>query len=404
MVVVKNLALGVLTGMMASPSLGGASKHGQHSSSTARGELQAPTTLSYASPDRPIGAAAAENLARTGGNAGTGSIGIGNSGYGPAYGFGNAGNGYGNTLGTTSSVWGSTTANALGTTSGPAITVQAAYSTPAVYDAPPVANKAVSPPVGMSTSGLQGGGNSSGGHSIDAYLNFGTSAYSEASALTTGNAQPWYTSPAVQHVFNGTPTASQQAGFIADVMQTVQHTYALGGMNVSLTADPSQNFAHTMSVVSGTSYGPNPEAIGITDVGNDGYSFIDKFGQAKTEGELATAVGHNIAHELMHAFGIADHPDQTGTHIDAATATWGTLTSAEATLSGDADQLLSTRDFLSGPGKNFTQVSLGLTGLELLAGHPTFTGEEAVPEPTAIALWGLAGGIALACHRRRKLA
>ena len=36
-----------------------------------------------------------------------------------------------------------------------------------------------------------------------------------------------------------------------------------------------------MSVVSGASYSGNSSAIGITDVGNDGFSFIDKFGSGQ---------------------------------------------------------------------------------------------------------------------------
>lgn len=410
MVVVKNLALGVLlTGIVAGPSFGGASQHEHGPSRAANGDLHGPTTLSFAGQTRPF-VGATENLATVG----NGSFGLGNSGYGPAYGSGYGQGSYGNALGTTSSVWGSAS-NDPGTASYPAGPAQPTSTPPPVYTAPTS--------TGLSLAGLQGGGGapSASGHTVDAYLNFGTSAYSEASSLTTGNPQAWTQSAAVQSVFHGTPDASQQAGFIAEVMQTVQHTYALSGLNVSLTTDPTQNFAHTMSVVSGASYTANPNAIGITDVGNDGYSFIDKFGQAKTADELAVAVGHNIAHELMHAFGVAEHPDQSGTHIDAATATWNILTNPESTLSDQAAQLLSTKNFLTGPGKEFTQGELGLTGLELLAQHHPATchcpfcntlhqiksaeglaadGPAAVPEPATFALWGLAGGIALACRRR----
>ena len=262
------------------------------------------------------------------------------------------------------------------------------------------------------------------GHSVDAYINFGNGPYSEAQSLTTGNAQSWTQSQAVQSVFHGTPTATQQSAFTSEVLQTIQNTYSHSGLNISLTTDPTQNYAHTMSVVSGASFSGNSAAIGITDVGNDGFSFIDKFGQAKSPDELATAIGNNIAHELMHAFGIAGHPDQTGTYIDAATASWSTLTGAQTTFSPQAAQMLSTLNFLNGPGKEFTQGTLGLTGLELLTEHhPTFcncpycqslrklkaaeglavTDASQVPEPTTVALWGVAAtGLVIA--RRRSFA
>ena len=259
-------------------------------------------------------------------------------------------------------------------------------------------------------------------HNVAAFINFGNAPYSEAQSLTTGNPQSWTQSQAVQAVFHGTPTADQQAAFKNEVLQVVQNTYANSGLNLSVTTDPTANYAHTMSVVSGASYAGNSQAIGITDVGNDGFSFIDKFNLAKTPDELATAVGKNVAHELMHAFGVAGHPDQTGTYLDAASANWSTLTNANTTFSPQASQMLASQNFLSGPGKEFTQGALGLSGLELLTQHHPVTcncpycnalhkleaaeglnvgAASPVPEPTTVALWGIAGVGAVVARRGR---
>src|SRR5205823_4240354 len=140
----------------------------------------------------------------------------------------------------------------------------------------------------------------------------------EASQLTVGAAQPWYNSPAVVKAFGGTPSSGQQAQFQQDVLSDVRQTFALAGMNPKLTLDPSVSANHTISIASGLSYGDNPNAIGITDVGHSGFGFIDKLNYANNESDLAWAVAHNVSHELMHAFGLSTHPDQTGNYIDAA--------------------------------------------------------------------------------------
>ncbi len=311
-------------------------------------------------------------------------------------------------------------------------TLSLGYTNPGVSLAPPAAVVSAAPiapiapayvPQPTTTFASAPAPSAGTGHTTDAFINFGNGPYSEAQSLTTGNAQAWYQSAAVQSVFHGTPTATQQAAFQTEVLQTVQNTYNHSGLNISLTTDPTQNYAHTMSVVSGASYSGNSAAIGITDVGNDGFSFIDKFGQAKSPDELATAIGNNIAHELMHAFGIASHPDQTGTYIDAATANWSTLTGSQTTFSPQAVQLLSAQNFLNGPGKEFTQGTLGLSGLELLtAHHPVFCNcpycqglrklkaadglsigaASPVPEPTTVALWGFAATALIVARRRTR--
>ena len=176
---------------------------------------------------------------------------------------------------------------------------------------------------------------------VDAYINLGTGPYPEASTLTTGNPQAWYNSPAVVSAFGGTPTPQQESSFTQSVMADIQHTFQISGLNISLTSDPNTPALHTLSVVSGASYPSNPGAIGITDVGANGYGFIDKLSYATTPDQLAWAVAHNISHELMHALGVANHPDTTGNYIDAASATWQLLTDPNAKFSPEAVQLMS---------------------------------------------------------------
>ena len=175
---------------------------------------------------------------------------------------------------------------------------------------------------------------------ITAFINFGNAPYAEASTLTTGNPQAWYNSPAVTQAFGGTPTAAQQSSFTQSVLADIQHTFQISGMNVNLTTDPSAPTAHMISVVSGVSYPSNPGAIGITDVGASGFGFIDKLAYATTPDQLAWAVAHNVSHELMHALGVAAHPDQTGQYLDSATATWQMLTDPNTKFSPQAVQLM----------------------------------------------------------------
>ena len=140
--------------------------------------------------------------------------------------------------------------------------------------------------------------------------------------------------------FGGSPTAAQQTSFTQTVLADIQHTFQISGMNVNLTTDPSAPTAHMISVVSGTSYPSNPGAIGITDVGASGFGFIDKLAYATTPDQLAWAVAHNVSHELMHALGVAVHPDQTGQFLDSATATWQMLTDPNTKFSPQAVQLM----------------------------------------------------------------
>jgi MYXO-CTERM domain-containing protein len=185
------------------------------------------------------------------------------------------------------------------------------------------------------------------------------------------------------------------------VLQDVQHTFQLSGMNPTLTTDPTVSALHTISVVSGTSYGANPSAIGITNVGSNGFSFIDKLNYASNPTDLAWAVAHNIAHELMHAFGIGYHPD-SGNYVDAGTASWSLLTDPNAQFGPAATQLLLASQY-------GTLSSGSVTGLGAEMLNPNGTridGDEvlpqAIPEPGAIAVWALAalGGVVLVRRRR----
>jgi hypothetical protein len=245
-------------------------------------------------------------------------------------------------------------------------------------------------------SGAQPVASTSGsGSPADAYLNFSGPSYPELSSLTTGNAQPWYDSPIVQKVFGGIPTLTQQTDFINKVFQDIQTTYQSSGINASLTLDPNVPAAHTLSVVSGVHYDPIPGAIGITDVGRNGFSFIDNFSSAQPGqvDQLEWAVAHNISHELMHAFGVAVHHDQTGTFLDAGSANWALLTSPNTMFSPAA--VADINAHLNGTA------SQSGTGAEQIDGDQMLV--QPVPEPATIALWGL-GAAAVAYLSRRRAA
>lgn len=230
-----------------------------------------------------------------------------------------------------------------------------------------------------------------GGPVADAYLNFGSSSYPEVSQLTAGAPAAWYTSPVVQKLFGGAPTAAQQAQFTGEVLNDVSHTFQLAGMNPKLTTDPAVAANHTMSLVSGVSYAANANAIGITDVGHNGFGFIDKFGQATTVDQLALAVAHNLSHELMHAFGVGYHPDQSGKYIDAGSATWALLTDPNTTFSPAAVTAIN--------GAYFSDPTSGSSSTEMLAVDGDMEILQAVPEPATWAAWGLVAAAGL-CYRR----
>jgi hypothetical protein len=231
----------------------------------------------------------------------------------------------------------------------------------------------------------------------NAYLDFGTSSYPEQSSLTVGTAQPWFESPSVTKAFGHAPTPQEQQSFVNAVVSDLQHTFEASGLTgtnaVSVTTDPNAGALHTLSVVSGLSYAPNPNAIGITDVGGSGFGFIDKLSYANTPTDLEWAVAHNIAHELMHAFGVAVHHDQTGNYLDAATANWSLLTSSDATLSSAA-----VSDIVAHNIGRSSSSSGGIGGQQIDGDQEILA---PVPEPATIAFWGLTGTVLILQQRRR---
>jgi hypothetical protein len=223
----------------------------------------------------------------------------------------------------------------------------------------------------------------------DAHLDMAAPPFEQERDLTLGGAQPWYLSPVVTDVFGGQPTADQQADFSRKVLERVEHTYMLNGLKPALTLDPTVPTAHTLSVVSNTSYGANREAIGISDVGGSGFSFIDKLGGAKTVDELAWAVAHNVAHELLHAWGVGEHPDKTGAYLDTATASWSLLLDPDARFSPAAIE-----SFLAGDSELAERIEMGSAAQLLGPISP-----QPVPEPTTLAFWSCAA-IAVVLQRR----
>jgi hypothetical protein len=232
---------------------------------------------------------------------------------------------------------------------------------------------------------------------VDAFINMTTNTYPGAGTLTAATAQPWYDSPSVIKAFGGVPNAQQQANFVQTVLQDVQHTYQLSGMNPTLTTDPNTPALHTLSVASGLLDPSDPNAIGLTTLGGNGFSFIDKLNYATNPTGLAWAVAHSISHELMHAFGTGYHPDG-GSSIDAASATWSTLTDPNTQFGPAATRLLLASQYGTLGGSS----GLGV-GAQLLNHEGTKVDGDMellavpAPEPAAVAIWvvGAFGGLAL---------
>jgi hypothetical protein len=234
----------------------------------------------------------------------------------------------------------------------------------------------------LSAPVLGGSDSSSSGATANAFINFGSSNYADASSLLTGAPTAWYNSPTVQAAFGGhTPTVEQQAEFTSAVLNDVRHTFQLAGLNPTITTDPSVSASHMISVVSGAWYGPNSNAIGITNVGDSGFGFIDKLSYATSVDQLAWAVAHNVSHELMHAFGVSSHPDTSGDYVDAAVATWSVLTSPDSTFSPEAASLMNQSGF-GDLSQNGGMGSQGIDGAQEILSP--------VPEPATYLGWSLA--------------
>ncbi|GIW87322.1 MAG: hypothetical protein KatS3mg108_1646 [Isosphaeraceae bacterium] len=230
----------------------------------------------------------------------------------------------------------------------------------------------------------------------DAFVNLTGAGFVGAAGLTTGNALPWYLSPAVAKVYGGVPSAEQRLEFARDVLSRVEAAYVRSGLPIALTDQPGQA-AHTLSVVSAAQSPANPDAVGVTEIGRDGFTFIDKLSYANTVDELKTAVAHNVAHELMHAFGVDRH-DPTGGYLDSGVADWNTLIDPHATFSPEAVRLLASRDFRAigpAPATAAQEVDHGSACphcLQVLASP--------VPEPAAWMGW-VAGGLVAGWLRSR---
>jgi hypothetical protein len=230
---------------------------------------------------------------------------------------------------------------------------------------------------------------------VNAFINLGGGPYPLASSITTGNALPWFDSTKITGLFGGQPTAQQIQNFDNAVIQQVQQTFSQSGISVSLTTNASVPALHTLSLVSNTAASSLPSAIGMTQLGASGFSFIDQIASsAENVGQLESIVAHNISHELMLAFGVGEHYDQTGNYIDARVANWSMMISPTATFSPAAAQAINQAlaDSANSP-------SNGALGAQVI--DPQVS---PVPEPSTVALWTMASAALVIYQRRRSRA
>jgi hypothetical protein len=225
---------------------------------------------------------------------------------------------------------------------------------------------------------------------VDAFINLGSGPYPLAGSITTGNAQPWYDSSQITTLFGGQPSAQQIQSFDNAVLQNVQQTFNLSGVSVTLSENPNVAALHTLSLVSNTESASLSSAIGMTQVGASGFSFIDNIASsAQSLNQLEWIVAHNISHELMLAFGVPENYDQTGTYVDSKIANWSMMVSPTSTFSPAAAAAITQA--LASQQTAYSLSSLGAQAQEI----------GTVPEPTTIALWALAGAAALVTRQVR---
>jgi len=221
---------------------------------------------------------------------------------------------------------------------------------------------------------------------VDAFINLGAGPYPEESTITTGNAQPWYDSSQIARFFGGQPTAAQQASFDSTILQRAQQAFSQSGVPITLTDDPSVAAAHTLSLVSNTASRTLSDAIGMTEVGKNGFSFIDQIApNAQNLDELEWIVAHNLSHELMLAFGVGENYDHTGNYLDAPVANWAMMTNPNSIFSTAAAQALLNQNL---------GVQTGILAEEL-------NSTQTVPEPATFLLWGLTATAIVAARKRR---
>ncbi len=240
----------------------------------------------------------------------------------------------------------------------------------------------------------------------DAFVNFGTAAFAGQSSLTSGEARPWFVSPAATKAYGGVPTAQQVQDFGKTVLDRVASTFADSGLAIRVTDNATDAADHMLSVASGLSATSNEGAIGVSTVGRDGFSFIDKLGYATSADELMWAVAHNVAHELMHTFGGSHHTTVQGGNLDAAVADWSTLINPDTRFSTEsvAEMTRNLRQggLLSRSGSLAQELGHApscqcSTQCQILHinGVP-------VPEPTTVALWTAMAGLGWVARRKNR--
>ena len=191
------------------------------------------------------------------------------------------------------------------------------------------------------------------------------------------------------NLFGGQPTAQQIQSFDNAILQRVQQAFSQSGISVSLTENPNISALHTVSLVSNTASATLSNAIGMTQVGGNGFSFIDQIApSAQSLDQLEWIAAHNISHELMLAFGVPENFDKTGNFIDSKIADWAMMVNPNSTFSPDASQAV-TQALASQNQAGFTDQ----LGAQEVNPAP-------IPEPTTIAIWGLAA-MGLIIARRR---
>jgi hypothetical protein len=225
---------------------------------------------------------------------------------------------------------------------------------------------------------------------VDAFVNLGNGPYPLENSITTGNAGAWYNSSQITGLFGGQPTAQQIQSFDSAVLQQVQQTFSLSGVGVTLTDNPNVAALHTLSLVSNTSSATLSSAIGMTQVGASGFSFIDKIApSAQSIDQLESIVAHNISHELMLAFGVPENYNQSGNFIDSTVANWAMMVSPTATFSPAAAQAIN-----QALAAQSTMSSAPQLGAQLVS--------DQVPEPATLVLWTVAGAALIVARRRSR--
>jgi hypothetical protein len=221
-----------------------------------------------------------------------------------------------------------------------------------------------------------------------AFINVASGPFPQAAAITTGGAQPWYNSSQLTNLFGGQPTAQQIQSFDNAILQRVQQTFSQSGISVALTENPNTPALHTISLVSNTSAATLPSAIGMTQVGGNGFSFIDQIApSAHSLDQLEWIAAHNISHELMLAFGVPENFDKSGNYVDSKIADWAMMVNANSSFSPDASQAI-TQALASQNQAGFTDQ----LGAQEVNPAP-------IPEPTTIAMWGLAAAAFVVSRR-----